>query len=195
MLRRSFDRAKVGEHADFIVWGFRDGDIISSRDLIRPFMTSRSDLKNGRKRDTGIDDYNDAVQLLLNLGLLEGVGMLLEGDDTEAEIIHPYGFEGGELAEQELALAALEAAIRLLRPEQIEQAATQGYCRLVPVRRHIRNVCMNEVYRLKYRPQTSATATWYAEMQRTAAEYLPRYERISRSAAAPSRRANARCTL
>ena len=32
-----------------------------------------------------------------------------------------------------------------------------------------------EVYRLKYRPHTAATAAWYAVMQQTTAQYLDHY--------------------
>jgi hypothetical protein len=32
-----------------------------------------------------------AVNTLTELGLVERVGMLLDGNDAEAEIIHPYG--------------------------------------------------------------------------------------------------------
>ena len=41
-----------------------------------------------------------AVHMLENLGLVEQVGMLLDGDDADAEIIHPYAIRGGEPAER-----------------------------------------------------------------------------------------------
>jgi hypothetical protein len=54
-------------------------------------------------------------------------------------------------------------------------AGQNGYKWLIPVRRHIANATFIEVYRLKYRPQTAATAAWYALMQQTTAQYLDHY--------------------
>jgi hypothetical protein len=141
--------------------------------LARPFLTG---VKNEEQRDRGWQDFWAAVEVLIELGLIERVGLLLDGEDDEAEVIHPYGFLGGENPEKQLAQAAHRAGCSLLADWQIQSAKTKGYERLVPVLRHVAHVCMREVYRLKYRPHTSATAAWYAEMQRTAAEYLPRYE-------------------
>ena len=101
--------------------------------------------------------------------------MLLDGDDNEAEIIHPYGMRGGEPAERELALAAHYAALPLVTVGQRDWAAQQGYGWLIPVQRHIGNATLIEVYRLKYRPHTAATAAWYALMQQTTAQYLDHY--------------------
>ena len=49
---------------------------------------------------------------------------------------------------------------------------------LVPVQKHIGNATMVEVYRLKYRPHTTATAAWYAQMKESTAEWLARYQAI-----------------
>lgn len=45
----------------------------------------------------------------------------------------------------------------------------------MPVRKHITKATVAEVFRLKYRPHTTATAAWYALMQQTTAEYLEHY--------------------
>ena len=113
--------------------------------------------------------------------------MLLDGDDTDAEIIHPYAMRGGELAERELALAAKFAAHVMITERQLNWADQEGY-HLVPVRQHIANATVVEVYRLKYRPQTKATAAWYAEMQNATANHLRQYEALmhGRSVAAMS---------
>ena len=79
--------------------------------------------------------------------------MLLDGDDNEAEIIHPYAVRGGEPAEKELAGTANCAALAMVTDGQRDWAAQQGYGWLIPVRRHIANATLIEVYRLKYRPQ------------------------------------------
>jgi hypothetical protein len=38
---------------------------------------------------------------------------------------------------------------------------------------------MAEIFRLKYRPHTTATAAWYALMQQTTAQYLDHYQAIA----------------
>jgi hypothetical protein len=103
--------------------------------------------------------------------------MLLDGDDEEAEIIHPYAMRGGEPEERELASAADEAARTMLTEGQLARSDHQNY-HLVPVQKHIVQATMAEVYRLKYRPHTKATAAWYAQMHQTTAEYLTRYQAI-----------------
>jgi len=90
--------------------------------------------------------------------------MLLDGDDDEAEIIHPYAIRGGEPAERELAATAELAAQTMLTEGQLAWSQDEGY-HLVPVLNHIANATMVEVFRLKYRPHTTATAAWYALMQ------------------------------
>ena len=101
--------------------------------------------------------------------------MLLDGDDDEAEIIHPYAMRGGEPAEYELARAAHCAALAMVTDGQDDWAAGNGYEWFIPVRRHIGNATLIEAYRLKYRPHTAATAAWYALMQQTTAQYVDHY--------------------
>ena len=98
-----------------------------------------------------------AVHTLTELGLVERVGVLLDGDDAEAEIIHPYAIRGGEPAERELAAAAEMAARAMVTEGQFSRSVERGY-HLVPVRKHITKAAVAEVFRLKYRPHTTATA-------------------------------------
>lgn len=80
----------------------------------------------------------------------------------------------GEPAERELANAAQLAARTMITDGQRDWAEQEGYY-LVPVRRHIVHATVVEIYRLKYRPHTKATAAWYAEMQKAAAKHLENY--------------------
>ena len=52
------------------------------------------------------------------------------------------------------------------------------------MRKHIANAAVAEVYRLKYRPHTKATAAWFALMQDTTAEYLAEYQAMMKGGAA-----------
>jgi hypothetical protein len=177
LLKVVFDRARVGEQGPFVVWGFRVKHTTADRALARPFFTGQiTTREGGRCSDAGWDAaFWPAINALTDLGLIERVGMLLDGDDDEAEIIHPYAMRGGEPAEYELARAAHCAALPMVTDGQRDWAERNGYEWFIPVRRHIANATLIEVYRLKYRPHTKATAAWYALMQQTTAQYLGHY--------------------
>jgi len=181
LLKVVFERAKVGEQGPFVVWGFRPKHMITGLGLARPFLTGEiSTRDDGARLDAGWDaSFFPAVQILTDLGLVEKVGMLLDGSDNEAEIIHPYAIRGGEPAERELAATAELAAQTMLTEGQLTWSQDEGY-HLVPVRKHIANAAVVEVFRLRYRPHTKATSAWYGLMQQTTAEYLNQYRALTK---------------
>ena len=85
-------------------------------------------------------------------------------------------------SERELALAAKSAAQAMITEGQLNWAEQEGY-HLVPVRRHIVNAAGAEVYRLKYRPHTKATAAWYALMMEATGRHLGEYQAMTKGAA------------
>jgi hypothetical protein len=184
LLKVVFERAKVGEQGPFVVWGFRPKQMTTGWDLARPFLTGQFTTRDdGTRLDAGWDaSFFPAVQILTDIGLVEKVGMLLDGSDNEAEIIHPYAIRGGEAAERELATAANLAAQMMLTEGQLGWSQEEGY-HLVPVLKHITKAAVAEVFRLKYRPHTTATAAWYAVMQQTTTEYLDHYRAMMKSGA------------
>jgi hypothetical protein len=130
LLRGVFERARVGEQGPFVVWGFRSTHTTADRGLARPFLTGQFTTRDdGKRLDAGWDaSFWPAVNTLLDLGLVERVGMLLDGDDDEAEIIHPYAIRGGEPAERELAAAAELAAQTMVTEGQLAWSQEEG-CR------------------------------------------------------------------
>jgi hypothetical protein len=180
MLKHEFDRLHVGERGPFVIWGFKKKHLRTSLKLGRPFFTGKIITRDdGTRLDEGWDtSFWPAVQLLKTLGLIDAVGMLLDGDDPEAEIIHPYGLNGGEPAERQLASTAHAAAAAMVTEAQLRRAELEEHYDLVPVQRHIAKATLIEVFRLKYRPHTAATAAWYARMKESTAEWLARYEAI-----------------
>jgi hypothetical protein len=186
LLRHVFERAKVGEQGPFVVWGFRSKHLTAGAGLSRPFRTGKHITRDDDTQvDTGIDsEFWPAVHALENLGLVERVGMLLDGDDDAAEVIHPYPMRDGEPAERDLAEAARLAALAMITDGQRDWAGREGYDYLVPVQRHIVHATVAEIYRLKYRPHTKATVAWYAEMQNSTTKHLERYLALIPSPAA-----------
>jgi hypothetical protein len=185
LLQRGFERVKVGEQGPFVVWGVRSKHTTAGSGLYRPFMTGQQTTRNdGKRADTGMElEFWPALHILENLGFVECVGMLVEAGDGAAEIIHPYGIHGGEPAERQLAIAAQLAAEAMITPGQRDWADGEGYY-LVPAPRHIAQATVVEVYRLKYRPHTKATAAWYAEMLKASEKHLRQYEALTHRPAA-----------
>jgi hypothetical protein len=106
------------------------------------------------------------------------VPTLVEGEGSDAEIIHPYGMRNAESLEDRLGRAAHDAALSMLTDRQHEWAAEQEL-RLAPVPRHITNVQMIGIARLRYRPKTRKTAAWWADLQAKGEGFLQKYEALS----------------
>jgi hypothetical protein len=96
---------------------------------------------------------------------------VIEHDHDEGEygaVVHPYGWDScGEPAEQELALAASNAGLRMLaewKRAELERNGVLDGMLLVPAKRHLVDVQMVGLARLKFRARSSATAIWAARM-------------------------------
>ena len=79
-------------------------------------------------------DYFRRQQQLTNLGLIEWVPYLFDGESREAELIHPYGIGMGDTLEGRLCRAADEAGQALITFKQQAWAAKMALS-LVPVPR------------------------------------------------------------
>jgi hypothetical protein len=179
LLKGVYKRVQVGEQGPFVVWGFESTHLSAAPRLFRPFLTGQDAKRaDGTRLDAGINAaFWPAVYTLKNLGLFQWVGMLLDGDDDAAEVIHPYAMNGGEPAEFEVARAAESAAEEMLTEGQRRGLEYKDY-KLVPALKHIEKIAMVEIVRLRYRPHTAATAAWYALMQQTTAQYLNFYQEL-----------------
>ncbi len=169
-IRQRNSSHQIGQQGPFIVWGFQEG-IVETWTTV-PFVASHLTGKyteveaaDGSKtqRDTGLDTFWEAEGLLVGLGLLEFVGHVVEADNDNAEVVHPYAIGNGEPDERDIASCAHAAAESLLIPEQIERATANAMCLLPVYANTLPNVQMVGIARLRYRPQTKATAAWTAK--------------------------------
>jgi hypothetical protein len=96
--------------------------------------------------------------------LLDFVNHVIEADSAVGNVIHPLPSEGGEDGEREITRAAAAAAKALLTPGQLDWANEHGM-QLLPARRHIADIQVVGLPRLKYRARTSATAAWLANAE------------------------------
>jgi hypothetical protein len=176
IIRRAYERFEVGRQAQFTVWGFRyrngwvtwTGPVKCHR---REELTEQ-EIASGKNAAV---DYFRREEQLVDLGLIEWVPTLVEGEGLEGEIIHPCGMAQSGSLEDLLGWAAHEAARSMLTDRQREWAAEQEL-RLAPVPRHIANVQMVGIARLRYRPKTRKTAAWWADLQAKGEGFLRRYE-------------------
>jgi len=171
-----YKRQSLGNTAQFTVWGFRSTP-----------MKARVPVCYAEPADPDAVGFFARIQSLEDVGLIEFIPHLVEGDGQDAEILHPYGTGGSDSLEDRLGTAASEAAYALLTETSKPWA---GRLHVAPVLRHIRSVQMVGIARLRYRAQTRATAAWLAEMHQSGARHLEVYERIVAKHRADTRRCN-----
>jgi hypothetical protein len=117
------------------------------------------------------------LEQLEDVGLVEWMPHLIEGAGPDAEIIHPYGLTGSESIEDRLGRAAHAAALSKLTEAQQGWVAENGYW-LAPVPRHMADVQMVGIGRLRYRAQTRATAAWWSRLHEQAETHLIVYGQL-----------------
>jgi hypothetical protein len=103
---------------------------------------------------------------------------LVESDLDDAELIHPVGLGKSDGLEDCLGLAAHEAGASMLTPAQLA-LANDSHFAMVPVPRHIANVQLVGIARLRYRPRTKAAAAWWADMHQTCRRHLAQYRELA----------------
>src|SRR5262249_27943975 len=105
---------------------------------------------------------------------------LVESAEESGEIIHPLRMGRSDSIEDRLGRAAHKAAITLITEGQYDWAEKKGIRQLVPVPRHIANVQMIGIARLRYRPHTRVTAAWWADLNANAEKHIARYIEMAR---------------
>jgi hypothetical protein len=103
---------------------------------------------------------------------------LFESSDQSAEIIHAIGINDSGSVEDQLGHSAHLAAFTMLTEGQRRWAA-ENRLRLVPVPRHIANVQMIGVARLRYRPHTRMTAAWWADLSTKGERFIANYAALA----------------
>jgi len=173
---QKYERKKIGHRGFYDVWGFR-----------APCLWVRWNdfLDCHRSGDVATERAGDVLfgrlQALADLGLIQWVPCLFEGDGDSAEPIHTYFWDSDIELERQLAAAAHDAAEHMLGAVaqiQADRAEIDGagdYL-LAPVPKHIANVQMMGIARLRYRPHTSLTAGWWAELNEKGRRFITGYE-------------------
>ena len=183
LFRKRFDRKQIGQHGIFTLWAFKSG----GEELWwkGPLKVHRS-----RQHSNGVEHpVWSNIRLLEKLGLLSYIPHLWENDSPQAEVIHPYGTEDCDASEieMEIAAAADEAVWNLARREpawkqdlttQIQRAYAEDFDLLLPCHSTIPDCILLGVARLRYRPHTSRTRAWYAELQKKGRGFIRGFEKL-----------------
>jgi hypothetical protein len=175
-----------------VIWGFEAGSTqADATPLATPHFTGVVKAQDFRGAtytcDTGWPVFWDAFDLLRDAGLVSIVPHLIESYTDEGEIILSQG-DRGEDGERDVALATLGAAESMLADWQLKRLENENNWILIPVARHLANVQLVGVARLRYRAQTEATAEWLNRESARWAEWATRYSEIGtgkQAAAAP----------
>lgn len=177
---QKFKRVRVGQSGPFIVWGFeREGAWVDWQ-LPIAACHRREALTPAEKKDKanpGVDFFRRQDELL-SLGLVEWVPTLFEGEDLDAEMLHPYGTMGTDGLTDRLGAAAHQAGLALLTENQTAWV-NENALLLAPIHRHVGSVAMIGVARLRYRPRTSKTAAWLADLTDKGERLVARYGEIA----------------
>jgi hypothetical protein len=166
-----YERKLIGEQGLFNVWAFKPETAYLRLD--GPLQAHES---RGKHPASAVD----SVQNLQTQGLLTFVPHLWEHDSRQAEVIHAYGIPGyGEEFEIKVGEAAHTAAFMMALDSKIKAAATEGYVYLAPVRKTLPNVQLVGIGRLRYRPHTSKTSEWLAELAKSAPGWVQHYREMA----------------
>ena len=174
-----YERKKVGQQAQYVIWGFRyqSGCVRWEGPTFCHRRENLTDQEIDEGKNAGVDFFRREQQLS-DLGLIEWVPYLFDGDGDDAEPIHPYGIDMGDTMEGRLCRAADEAGRALITDRQREWA-NENDLWLAPVPCHMGNVQMFGVARLRYRAKTNLTAAWWGELQTKGERYIQRYAEIT----------------
>jgi hypothetical protein len=130
IIKKEFERMKVGEQGAYALWGFKSKCLSGS--WVGPIAAHRSRQKRNPKED---EPLWESVELLQRMGLLSFVPHIFENDTSIAEPIHAYGIGAlGEVPlELEIGDAAGRAARAMVLPLKLEEAEGEGFRYFCPI--------------------------------------------------------------
>lgn len=160
-----FERKSICEQGQFSVYGFSHSDKAWCRGDGPLARFSKPEQRSGARWEF--------IHAMANMGLVERVDYLAEGDSPDAELIH--ALSGDKFAED----ASTEAAMMAEQMPGGFEYECREFDYVLPVLRHMASVAVIGVYRLTYRPHTSATSVWYAKHVAACQQAAQQYQRLA----------------
>lgn len=178
ILYESYSKQEIYNYAQYIILGFKR-DTFAVRPNKATFIHNPTNEKDHYK-----NIFWPALYLLEQLKLISCIPHLIENSSDTAEIIHPYAIkkEDSNLLEYELFLFSHHAALHLLNKgrykfNQKDTIDSEEPPFLIPVLSHQKDVQLIGIFRLKYKPKTSATSEWIKKNQ-IWQDYIKVYQKI-----------------
>lgn len=170
-------RELTGEFRQFNLWFFGQGKsyVHWNRVTLPHRREELTPDEEAAGSNPGIDFFKRMNNLAM-FGLIQCVPHLFESDTDEAEIIHSLGTT--ESVELELTQAAHDA---YCAAQQYRFSDVTEDLRVLPLPKHLENVQVIGIWRLRYRPQTSMTSKWWGELNNTGVRWLDQYKNIAES--------------
>ena len=198
LLRQEYKRVKMLELREFTVWGFTpepQGVTWGNRDIdLHRRDPDSFTTEEKAKGANGAVGFFERLDDLERMGLVEWVPHFFEGDDEDAEVLFICGDELGaprdgdenatvQNGETELGAAAAAASEHLLyiHEDKLECGVWESPPLQAPVPRQYRDVQVVGIARLRYRPKTSLTASWWAKACRGRERFMPIFDLLSGS--------------
>jgi hypothetical protein len=175
-----YKRVKVGERGAFIIWGFSGQSSTTANygELANPHRRKQTEAEKQQRSTVGeLGDFFDRLGNLVSSGLIEWIPYVFEAERLDAEPMFPCAQHGGGI-EAQIGAAAEEAAKSLLS-EELNAYAERECLILVPLPRHMGNVAMFGVARLRYRPKTALTAAWWGDLNEKGTKLIAYFKLIA----------------
>lgn len=158
MVRGAYERERYGEQGQYVVWGFdKKHDLVTlAHPVAAPHIEGRD-----------CDAFWERLRTLSSLGLVEYVPYVYEGEDGEP--IH--AIDNYEIDDD----------MRRAAHSKLSDGQVDGECfeYLVPIERHFKAVTVRGIYRLRYRPWTTATRAWFADYADNQRAYIRKYKSMA----------------
>jgi hypothetical protein len=182
-LRRVYERHKVGERGIYVIWGFREvtTEAWGTAFFVAPHLTGQTEMVKQldgtiKHEDPGWPEFWQALGILTSTGLVDFVGHVVDADTEAGNVLHPYAVGNGEEAERTIADLAHLAGQAMVTDGQRSWAEGNGLL-LLPVPKHVEQVQLVGLARLKYRARTTATAAWFGSAEEWAS-WARSYEQL-----------------
>jgi hypothetical protein len=163
-----YERNHVWNYAEFSFWKFAEPKLWVRRNPITtPHYT--------KEAEGPAQDLFARLALLERLNLLDLVPTLHESDDSDGEPFLSFDWrESGLEPERRVWLASQRAAQAAL-PEHLYAPLGRSGAVVLGVPKHLGNVSLVGMYRLRYRPRTALTSAWFRKLRARSEEWERAY--------------------
>lgn len=168
---KDFDKKKIAEHQNFILYGF---DLMGGNvypDTIHDCLSDveKKNLKRDYAHEADLSGFWNRLSLLVEMGLIYSIPTLFDSEKGEPVVSLRDPFTSNYCSD-------LHLIDDQLAPEYVERARGHDYCLMIP--KTYPNAVLKGVYVLRYRQHTEMVKAGYALTQ----ERLERYMKTLRLA-------------